>query len=219
MKKGISMLALWMALALLSARSYAFEDGDFQFWNTNSVSWKVDKDWKVDLEEEFRYGDDAGDFYYQHSDIGVTYSGMAKWLDVGINYRQIFQESNDDWKYENMPHANVTLKLDYIGFTMSTRSRFEYRDVENDDPKWRYRNKFGITLPKFSSLEIRPYIADEFFVDIEQEDLVRNRLSTGLSFKLWKHLSGDVYYLWQATESGTDWTSYHILGTKLKVPF
>jgi len=218
-KEGRSVVILLIAFALFNGYSYAFEDGDFQFWNSNSISWKVNENWKVNLEEEFRYGDDASDFYYQHSDIGVAYSGMAKWLEVGINYRQIFEEDDGEWEYENRPHANVTLKLDYIGFNMSARSRFEYRDAENDDTKWRYRNKFGIKLPKFSSLEIRPYIADEFFVDLEQDDLNRNRLYTGVSFKLWKHLRGDIYYLWQASESGTDWRSYHILGSKIKVPF
>lgn len=199
--------------------SFAFQDGDFQYWNVESITWKAAENLKMELEEEFRFGNELKDFYYQHTDIGATYSGLADWLDIGINYRLIFQEKNNKWNYENIPHLNTTLKLDVCDFNFSTRNRFEYRDKENAGPIWRYRNKFTMKLPKFTQLEIQPYITDEIFVDFEEGKLNCNRLSGGISLELWKNLSGEIFYVWQSSESGDDWIDYNVLGTKLKLSF
>ena len=204
---------------IIANYSFAFDDNDFQYWNTESVSWKITEDWKMKVEEEFRFGNDVSDFYYQHSDLGVTYSGIAEWLDIGINYRFVFEEKNDDWSYENRPHVNTTVKLDLYDFNFNSRARFEYRDKENADPEWRYRNKFTIKSPKFTKLEIQPYIADEIFVDFDGEDLNRNRLYGGIELKMFDNLKGEIFYLWQSSESNDNWTDWHILGTKLKLSF
>ncbi len=36
---------------------------------------------------------------------------VAKWIDVGINFRKAFIEDDDnEWRDENRPHVNITLK-------------------------------------------------------------------------------------------------------------
>ena len=219
MRSNRVIILLSASVFLIQARSYSFQDNDFQYWNTEGVSWKIADDWKMELEEEFRFGNDVGDFYYQHTDIGITYSGLAEWLDIGINERLIFEEKSNGWQYTNTPHANAALKFDLYDLNLSTRSRFEFRDKENADAQWRYRNKFTLKLPKFTEFEVQPYIADEIFYNFEIDELNRNRLYGGVSAKLFGNLKGEIYYLWQSSESDDDWTDYHILGTKLKVSF
>ena len=172
------------------------------------------------MEEEFRFGDDADQFYYQHSDLGFTYSGFADWLNIGINYRHIFQEKNDKWVRERRPHLNITLKKKVHDWVLSCRGRFEYRDTQNSNDGWRYRDKFTVKTPfKFSRLEIQPYIADEIFVDFDEEELNQNRLYAGFSFKLLKNLKGEIYYFWQRSKKSDEWIDANILGTKLKFSF
>jgi len=204
---------------LFSNYSFAYEDGDFQYWSAESVSWKIAKDCKMELEEEFRFGDDMSDFYHYHTDIGATYSGLADWLDVGVNYWLSFEKKNNKWKYENRPHFNATLKYGIYGFDFSTRNRFEYRDKEDESPFWRYRNKFTIKLPKFTKLEIQPYIAEEIFVDFKEEELNSNRVYGGVYLKILENLRGEIYYLWQSSKSNDDWLDTNILGTKIKLSF
>lgn len=200
--------------------SFAFDDGDFQYWNTENLSYNINKNWKIKVEEEFRFGDDASDFYYQHSDAGATYSGIANWLDIGLNYRLVFEEKSDGWSYENRPHLNATLKYTLEGFKLRNRGRLEYRDKESGEDGWRYRNKFAIRYPiKIKDFEISPYIADEIFVDFIAEELNRNRLYAGMDFKILKNLKLDVFYLWQSSKNGGTWIDYNILGTKLKLSF
>lgn len=199
---------------------FAFDDGDFQFWNSESLSWKVDENYNLGLEEEFRYGDNASNFYYQHSDLSLTYSGFADWLDTTVGYRQIFEEKNSDWKQENRPHLGATASWMWGELALSNRARIEYRNREDAENLWQYRNKLTIKLPvKFTSYEIQPYIADEIFYDFDEETLGRNRAYVGFSLKLLKNLKAEIYYLLQSSEKGKDWTEYNVLGTKLKVSF
>ena len=209
-----------MALFPASKPCFAFDDGDFQYWNTEKVSWRINKDWRMALEEEFRFGDDASDFYYQHSDLGIAYSGLAKWFDVGLNFRLIFEENSSHWEQENRPYVNFIFKFPLADFKLSNRCRFEYRDKEDSKDGWRYRNKFTVKFPiKFTRLDIQPYIADEIFIDLEKEVLNRNRLYTGFSLKLLKNLSGEIFYLWQSSKKSGKWIDANILGTKLKLSF
>lgn len=204
-----------------SVSALAFENGDFQYWNSESLTWKVNKDWSASLEEEFRFGDNSGTLYYQHSDLGATYSGLAKWLDIGINYRQIFDIKKDNWDIEHRPHLNGTVKFDLYGFGLSNRSRFEYRIIEHKDDELRYRNKSTIKLQKFTQFEIQPYIADEIFIDFDIGELNKNRTYFGFSFKVLKNLKAELFYLFQSDKKKDKdkWTSYNILGTKVKLQF
>ncbi|MBU4140893.1 MAG: DUF2490 domain-containing protein, partial [Candidatus Omnitrophica bacterium] len=131
-----------------------------------------------------------------------------------------FEEKNSDWKYENRPHLNATVKLKLGDFKLSNRGRFEYRNREGADTLWRYRNKFTIKFPfKLTQLEIQPYVADEIFVDFDKEELNRNRLYAGFSLKLLKNLKGEIYYLRQSSKKSGRWTDYNVLGTKVKLSF
>lgn len=211
---------LIITVLFLCPKIFAFDDGDFQYWNTESISKKLSQHWEVTLEEEFRWGDNASNPYYNHTDLGFNYSGFATWLELGLNYRHINEDKNSDWQVENRPHINATLKCSIYDIVFSSRARLEYRNREDAENYWRYRNKFNIKLPlKLTALKIQPYIADEIFYDFDVETLNRNRLYGGFSFKIVKNLKGEVYYLWETTEKSDKWNDAHVLGTKIKLSF
>ncbi|MFH1360701.1 MAG: hypothetical protein ABIJ41_06655, partial [Candidatus Omnitrophota bacterium] len=58
---------------LITTKVYAYDDGDFQIWNTDVEEVKVSKDSKITFEEEFRWGHNASEFYYHHYDVGYYY--------------------------------------------------------------------------------------------------------------------------------------------------
>ena len=200
--------------------SYAFDDNDYQYWNTECVSWSLKKDWKMQFEQEFRLGDNGSNLYYEHSDIGVAYSGAAKWLELAVNYRHILEEKKSKWKEENMPHMSATLKWKMFDFSLSNKMKFEYKNRQDAEDYWRYTNKLTITPPcKFTRKEIQPYVADEIYYDFDKQSLNVNRLYGGLTFKLFKNVGFDIYYLWQASKQSKKWSDLNILGTKLKITF
>ena len=101
------------------------------------IIYKINKDWKIKIEEEFRFGDSIGEFYYHHTDGGLS-SRLKYWFYIGLNYRQIYEKKNGEWKEENRPHINGTFKWKWQEFKLENRNRFEYRIREEKKDVWRY---------------------------------------------------------------------------------
>ncbi len=226
-EKGISMKIKAVTIVLISIllTNISFADvsgGKFQIWSTFKVSSDINKDFRLDVEEELRWVNNASEYSYNHTDVGLTYKSIADWLDVGINYRYIEARkgSSNPWKAEHRPHLNATIKGMWDDVKLSSRSRLEYRNKENDNYSWRYRNKFKAVIPvELTSLKLKPYIADEIFISFNSEDFNAHRLYAGLSTEVGRNLSADFYYLWLTSESNNDWINFNILGFSLKYKF
>lgn len=218
-KNSIRLVIAGLCLVAAAVRAYAYEDGDFQVWHTENQEARVCKDTTLALEEEFRFGDDASEFFYHHYDAGLLYD-VNKNLSLGVNYRQVYELKGDKFKGEERPHISAILKGDLGGFQLDDRNRLEYRHFNYQSDFWRYRNKFTARFPwKFTKFKIQPYLADEIFVDFKETDFSRNRFYSGLGFNLTKNIKADVYYLLQVNKSSGKWTKANVLGTKLKVVF
>ena len=211
---------LMFTLALLAMGSaHAFDNGDFQVWHTEVQELKIDDASRIAMEEEVRLGDDGGNLYYHHYDLGYAYDAN-KHLTLGLNYRQVYDKKNGNFKIENRPHINATLKEEIAGFKLETRNRLEYRHFDYQEDSWRYRNKFTVKFPwKFTRLQIQPYLADEIFLNLNGIDFNRNRFYSGFTFNLTKNLKAEVYYLFQSAKSSGRWTDANVLGSKLKLAF
>lgn len=199
----------------------AVDTSGFQYWSTADFSVDLDKDWTATFQEEFRLGDDGGHLYYHHSDVGFVYKGFADWIDLGLNFTKVYlEDSTNTWRHENRPHINVTLKGKLGDVGVSTRSRLEYRNIEIKEDIWRYRNRVTFKLPfEFTELKLKPYLADEVFINCNEEGYVGNRFYTGVSFDLLKNTKADVYYLWQSARANPGREDIHALGTKVTFHF
>jgi len=206
---------------LISGVCFGYDDEGFQYWSSAGVSFDINKDWQFTFDEEFRLGDDGGHLYYHHSDLGFLYKSLAKWIDVGFNYREVFEKDNSgEWREEHRPHLNITLKTRWFDLDVSNRLRFEYRDRETKKDIWRYTNKFTVKLPvELTELKLKPYFANEIFIPLNDNIIERNRLYCGVSFNLSKGIKTDIYYLWQSSKSGEEWKDINVLGTQLKFLF
>jgi hypothetical protein len=221
-EEGISKLKiLVLSLGLITANSvYAYDDGDFQVWHTDAQEIKMNQEWKLAFEEEFRWGDNAADFYYHHYDAVFIY-GINKYLDVGAGYRRIFSKAKGKFRAEDEPYISATLSGGLAGFKFDDRSRLEYQYFDYQDDSWRYRNKLVVKLPwKFTQLEIQPFISDEIFLRFDDStNLNQNRLASGLGLTLARNIKAEVYYMLVSTKSAGKWTDVNVLGTKLKILF
>lgn len=219
MKKTIYILTALILMA--SQKALAYDNHDFQIWNTDTEEFKINTSSRAVLEEEFHWGNNAKDFYYHHYDLGFIHD-LNKYLNIGAGYKQIYEKKNSGFKQENEPYGMATVFYDLAGFKLDSRSRLEYRHFDYQPDSGRYRNKFNVKFPwKFTKIEIQPYAADEIFVKLTGADLTQNRLYAGLGFNLTKNIKGELYYLLQDTKN-TDtgkWTDINALGTKLKIYF
>ena len=207
--------------AISTQSACANDRSGFQYWSTADFVVDINKDWKTAYQQEFRFGDDGGHLYYHHSDIGLIYKGLAKWIDVGINFRKVFLEDDDnDWGGENRPHINVTLKKTIAGIAISMRNRIEYRHVQTVSNFWRYRNKVTFKFPwELTPLKLKPYVADEIFINAMEDEYVANRLYAGATFTLFKNINTSLYYVWQSARASPGRNDIHAFGTKLVFNF
>jgi hypothetical protein len=205
---------------LLAAPAYAFDDHDFQVWNTDSEEFKINKDSKIVFEQEFRWGDNASEFFYQHYDVGFFYN-LEKFLNVGGGYRRVYEEKKDKFRVEDEPYVTTTLLWDLKGFKFEDRSRLEYRYFDYQSDSWRYRNKITAKLPcKFTKLEIQPFISDEIFIGFNgSSQFNQNRFSSGLGMNLTKNIKAEIYYMLQSSKGSDVWSDTNVLGTKVKIAF
>ncbi len=211
-----------IVLSLFSTvKLYAYDDGDFQVWNTDVEEARLNKDLKLVFEEEFRWANDTSEFYYQHYDVGLAYALNKTWT-VGGGYRQIYTRViHQSWRAESDPYLFFTYFGEVAGFKFDDRNRFEYQYYSYQADTGRYRNKLAVKAPwKFTRLEIQPFISEEFFVMIGNDHgLNQNRLSAGFAFGLTKSLKAEIYYMFLSSKSAGIWKDYNVLGTKVKVSF
>jgi len=215
------LLAVLVIALFTGPACFAFDEGDFQLWKTASVSFDIHKDWKAVVEEGLKFGNDAGNLYYHYTDLGFVYGSLAGWIDLGFNYKQAFSKGDEgDWHWENRPHFNVTVKGRLGDIDLADRSRFEFRDREDDEDLWRYTNQLTAKLPcELTRFKLRPYFADQVYLNLEGQTFEKNRVYSGVSFKLPKDMEGGVYYVWQCSKSDGKWTNLNALGLQLKFYF
>ena len=201
-------------------KAYAYDSGDFQIWNTDYEDIKIAKDVKFSMEQEFRFGENASELYYQHYDFGFVY-GFDKMLDLGFFYRLVLEKYKQKFREEDMPNANATLKFDLWKFKFDDRNRIEYRHFRYKDDNVRYRNRFTLKLPiDFKKIKISPYASDEIFVSSDSTGYNENRFCAGLEFDLTKYVKADLYYMLKNNRVKEDkWSCANVLGTKLRIAF
>lgn len=211
---------------MMCGYAHAYENGDFQIWQTDTEELKISKDLKAGFEQEFRWGKHSSEFYYHHYDFGIFYS-INKYLNIGAGYRQVYELGKGKFMPEEEPYATITLSMAYKGFSLDSRNRMEYRYFNYKDDTWRYRNKCTLKFPwKFTPLAIQPFVSDEVLIDFESKvnGMNENRLAAGIGMDLVKNIKGEIYYMWRTknslTKTGDDkWYSSNVLGLKLKVVF
>lgn len=205
---------------------YAYNDGDWQYWNTESISGNLTDNLEAYAEAEFRFGDGASEFYYQHTQLELSYS-INDWFKIAPAYREVRErytktkEEEEDWYAEHRPMLNGTVNWKWGDWDFSNRARIEYRmyDIDKDDV-WRFRDKITLKSPwKWTALKINPFVSDEVFIQEDKDGIYRNRLYIGVGMKFFEFLKGELFYLWQTEDKGDNWIDTNVIGTKIKIAF
>jgi len=215
------LLAL-VALAALGAPTavYALDEGDFDYWAKASFVIPIKEDWQFKFAQKFGFTDEARRLDHQMQDYGVVYSGLADWLDLDFTIKQKACKEGDDWDRETRPLLNVTIKSTLFGCSLSNRSRIAYRDFEDDDDVWWFRHKIAVKPPvTFTPLEIQPYVAEEIFIQLDDEDFNGNRVYGGLYIPLHEQIRLELFYAWHLSEEEDSWHDTNILGSYIRFAF
>ena len=211
------ILVVWFLTVWVAGRAVAKDD--FQIWSDLALSGKLVESLTLTLEVENKYRDDASEFFYYHTDVGLTYDVHRHWA-FGLNYRQAFARSgNNEWKEENRPHGHITFRWARNEFKFSNRNRVELRSRSDRSEIVRYRNKTTITLPMgWTPLSVQPYISNEIFIDSVQGELNKIRLGVGARGNVSERLHARLYYQLESSDIDS-WVHFHILGLAAMMKF
>ncbi len=134
-----------------------------------------------------------------------------------LDYRFVLWRTGDEWTQEHRPHVNGTVLLDFMGVSLRDRNRIEYQILEGRPNVLRYRNMLTISPSRRLFLRTRPYLADEFYYNVDARDVTRNRLYVGTGITASTQLRLLGFYLLQSDRRKTGWERIHILGMKVNV--
>ena len=108
--------------------------------------------------------------------------------------------------------------LKYRELSLSNRSRLELRIRDDRSDIVRLRNKTTATFPvEWTHMKLRPYLAEEVFIDSDQGSYNQNRIFAGFKTTLHKHIKGAVYYMWLSVDKDDLWEDAHILGLSASI--
>jgi len=127
MKKILFTTALIISITF---NAYAYESGDFQIWNTNEQSVTIGKSTKFTNQQEFRYGNGAGDIFYQHYDWGFAFA-FDKMLELALGYRLVYYKPKDKWMEEDHYYTNITPNVSNEIFISSNGTGFNQNRLES----------------------------------------------------------------------------------------
>lgn len=194
---------------LVLVSCFCFAD-DQQFWGVTSFSFRLNDEWTMKIKENFRFED--GQHFEQINEIVFT-TALSESLEMGLGFRQVHKEdAGHEWRRENRPYVELTVKLDLWGLKCSDRNRFVFRDFERKKDIFRYRNRFKVQWPEdIFDLPLRPYIAEEVFIE-EEYGYDQNRIYAGVVWDVNKLLDVDIFVVHRSDKAAGGWDDTFITG-------
>lgn len=214
----------------IAAPAWGLESGDNQIWYTQTVQGDLSDAWGIQLEQEFRFGDDAGALCEEFTELGLACQ-LTEGFQLGFGFRQVHRLHGNAWMSEKRPVVTGTLTWNWWGIAFSDRNRLEQRlftgpASENDE--WQYRNRVTATLPQgLTAAFTQPYAACEAFLDPIGGDTDLYRVSVGLVGPIaeyaYEHrqvaIVIDLGYMKQIAKIAKAWHGDNILRLGLQAKF
>lgn len=224
MVKSTELRLLFLGLtAALAFDSICFgsRNGNLEYWQTTGISHDIDKDWTVHGEEEFRAGRHNGNPYLHNVNVGFVYKGLAESVDIGLDFKKEYEkDSTGKFRQENRPHLNLIFSSTLLDIDASNRLRLEYRNREKKEDLFRLRNCTTLKFPvKVTKLHLQPFVSEEFFINLGEDNVSQNRLSLGFSGAPARNLKASIYYMWRTNKITGGWENTNVIGVGLGFRF
>ncbi|MFH1864500.1 MAG: DUF2490 domain-containing protein [Candidatus Eisenbacteria bacterium] len=200
------MAALLMLTAAVTASA-----SEGQYWGRAGVSVGVaGSTFRLGLENRSEGG--VADGYYASLAGGIERS-LGEHLQIGVHYSRVDKRGGSGWSTEHRPYADAELRFRLSGLGVQDRNRLEVR-FRDGDRALRYRNRFRLSHP-IGDIGLSASVDDEVFVDLEDVELSKNRLTSGVEMRLGNGASLGVFHVFESSKTTDGWTGFHGLGASL----
>lgn len=217
-KSKKSVLSLFLPLLLLAGVQPLRGDG--QAWITNSLEFKGLSRFAVSFQHEKRYNEIVvADPYLSNIEAKLSLK-ILKRTTVAFGYRREGRLDAEVALSENRLFGDISQVVFKGGLSeLDLRLRCEYRNFEVGAgiDHWRLRLRLRWrTRAMIGTLELKPFVALEFFGDTKADALNRYRGYIGVAAPLGSHATWILNYIRQGTRGKEP---VDVLGTGFKLAF
>ena len=204
MNKSSFILLLFCPFLLIA------QEQDFQQWSKIGVSYDLNKDLSVSLDQGFRFRENASLPDVTFSNLSLKYD-IKKWS-VAIGYRYITDfDLSQNTSISQRIYTDINYSKKKKRWRIKNRLRYQYQE-ENFTLRDKIFLKYNIRktpLEPFTTFEL-------FFKDSEFK---KWRYTLGVSHPFLKEFDIDVYYRLQQSFNTNNLKQLHILGLGMEYKF
>ena len=220
MRRFCSVLLLFFFC--LSKGSLAEARDDWEYWGSYQLKTPLQEKLDLKLTQESKVQNDISHLYLVNGTAGLVWK-PKKYLSITPSYKFEYEEKSTGKNVdEHRPFLDIVLKTVLDDWKLSYRHRAERRFL-TDKGKWRFRNSIKVAHPVriggIGGWRFTPFASEEIFYDAKKDTFNQNRATVGISQKLSKPLTLDLFYRVRSDKSGSDWNERHIVGSELKLSF
>tara|TARA_Y100000817_G_C16721486_1_gene483821 strand:+ start:218 stop:790 length:573 start_codon:yes stop_codon:yes gene_type:complete len=149
-------------------------------------------------------------WHYRHYDIGGSFPIAESWT-AAIQYRSVYTLKDGNWVLEKRPHAQIQKTINTKAVKWAIKSRQEYRMKDGKDPG--LRNRVRIMAKSNSSWKnLKPYIGNEFFYDMDINKYNKNRILIGFDLTQFEFGTPSIAFRHITTLADEKWkTTYTMI--------
>ncbi len=222
------VLACLLAGSLLAPVSQADTVSDGQLWLNTTGIGKLGDNWRIWLEGQARFTDDAGRLGQSILRSGLGYAlndNLTLWAGHAYIVTDTAPGSDVD---EQRFWQQATWTIGQLGKgTLSARSRLEQRWFSTgDDTAWRFRQFLRYTHPISADSRWYAAVTEEVFIALNSTDsgidsgFDQNRLFVGVGYAASKGINLEAGYLNQYINTSTSVNAFnHILSLSMFARF
>lgn len=205
MNKSSFILLLFCPFLLIA------QEQDFQQWSKIGVSYDLNKDLSVSLDQGLRFRENASLLDVTFSNLSLKYDLIKKWS-VAIGYRYItdFDMSQNTSTIHRI-YSDVNYRKKKKRWLMKNRLRYQYQE-EN----FTLRDKVSLSY-NIRKTPLEPFTAFELF--FKDSEFKKWRYTLGASYPFLKEFDIDVYYRLQQSFNTNNPKQLHILGLGMEYKF
>ena len=205
MNKSSFILLLFPPFLLIA------QEQDFQQWSKIGVSYDLNKDLSVSLDQGFRFRENASLPDVTFSNLSLKYDLIKKWS-VAIGYRYITDfDLSQNTSTSHRIYTDVNYRKKKKRWLMKNRLRYQYQE-EN----FTLRDKVSLSY-NIRKTPLEPFTAFELF--FKDSEFKKWRYTLGASYPFLKEFDIDVYYRLQQSFNTNNPKQLHILGLGMEYKF
>ena len=213
-----------LSICLILAHTSYGQNQDLYSWYNIGAKYKINKKLSLSASYENRFTDNGTAIQYKFADASVKYK-FNKLVSLGVGMRTGKQK---DWRlpFVNVLrfHGQITFSKKVVFLKIRARFRYQYKEKEDvfEGEPTNYTNSIRQQIKistKLKPLKLKPFVAFEFFQRSKRKngknedlEISKNRFTTGVEFKPWKHHSFDLFWGYEREYNRSIYWKYFITG-------